>query len=113
MVSQYRNYILIINNEEKTDEQFFEYLINISDIKYFIFQREKGKEKETLHIQLYIEFDFGKRFELMKRLFPTAHIERRQGSKIQARDYCKNEDTRISEKYYEYGVFAEERERID
>lgn len=109
---QLRNYILTINNEKKNDDELFNYIQNLPHIKYFIFQREKGKNG-TEHIQLYIEFSCGKTFDTMKFYFPTAHIEKRYGTKTQARDYCKKEDTRISENYYEFGDFVEERARTD
>lgn len=95
-----------------TDKEFFEYCKNLKDIKYFVFQREKGNKKETEHLQIYIEFNFGKRFEYVKSLFPKAHIEERKGSKTQARKYCMKEDTRAGE-VYEYGEFVESGERSD
>jgi len=113
MANQFRNYILTINNPTQTDEEFVEYLKGIEHLKYFVFQREKGEQKETPHFQLYIEFNMGKRFANMKELFPTAHIEQRRGTKDQARKYCMKDDaTRVSGPH-EYGVFAEERERTD
>jgi hypothetical protein len=112
MANQFRNYLLTINNPTQTDNEFFEYLKNLEHIKYFVFQREKGEEKGTEHFQLYIEFNIGKKFDVMKKNFPTAHIEQRKGTKTQARNYCQKEETRVGE-VYEYGEFAEERERTD
>jgi len=113
MANQFRNYILTINNPSQTDEEFAEYLKSLKHIKYYAFQREQGEKKATPHFQLYIEFNVGKTFPTMKEYFPTAHIEQRHGSKQQARDYClKDDGTRIGTPY-EYGEFAEERERTD
>ena len=112
MANQYRNWILTINNPEQTDEKFAEYLQTLTHLKYYMFQRERGEEKETEHFQVYIEFEMGKRFDFMKTAFPKAHIEARKGTKKQARAYCMKEDTRVSGPY-EYGTFAEERERTD
>ena len=123
MANQFRNYCITYNNPKETDEEYFEYLKSLEHIKYFAFQREAGEKNKTPHFQLYIEFNIGKKFDVMKRHFPTAHIEQRLGTKAQARDYClkekkqsKNDDgefeTRISGPY-EFGEFAEERERTD
>lgn len=112
MANQFRNYLLTINNPEKEDAEYAEEWKQLRYVKYFIFQREKGEEKGTPHIQLYIEFTQGVTFDTMKKNFKTAHIESRKGSKAQARAYCSKEETRIGE-VYEYGTFAEERERSD
>ncbi|MCL2798559.1 MAG: hypothetical protein FWD58_11030, partial [Firmicutes bacterium] len=92
MAHQLRNYCLTINNPTQTDEQFFEYLQSLDHIKYFIFAREKGDGTEanpggTVHLQVYLEFTGGKTFATIKKLFPTAHIEPRLGTKKSARDY--------------------------
>lgn len=94
------------------DNDFYNYCLNLEHIKYFIFQREKGKEKGTEHFQVFLQFTIGKRFDTIKNLFPKAHIENVKGSNIQARDYCSKNDTRIGE-VYEFGDFAEERQRTD
>ncbi len=112
MANQFRNFILTINNPEKEDNEIAEEIKGLPHLKYFIFQREKGEEKGTPHIQLYIEFSQGKRFDQMKRYFPTAHIESRKGSKTQAREYCSKKETRAGD-VFEFGTFAEERERSD
>ena len=103
---QLRNYLLTINNEERSDEVLFEYCKDLNNIKYFVFQREKGHETGTEHIQMYLEFSMSKKFDTIKSYFPKAHIEARNGTKSQARDYCMKEDTRISGPY-EYGNFVD------
>lgn len=94
-------------------EEFYKYLSDLEHVKYFIFQLEKGEIGKNVHIQLYIEFSIAKRFSTIKNYFPTAHIEKRLGTKVQARDYCSKKETRISSKFYEFGNFAEERSRTD
>lgn len=96
MANQFRNYILTVNTPEQTDDQFNDYLKSIPHVKYFIFQRELGEATKREHFQLYIEFDVGKRFDVMKKYFPKAHIESRKGSKVQAHAYCSKVETRIS-----------------
>ena len=89
------SYLLTINNYEKTDDELMNYIKNLTkSLKYAVFQREVGEKKATEHIQLYIEFTRGTEFSYIKKWFSTAHIERRKGSREQARDYCMKEDTR-------------------
>lgn len=109
---QLRNFLLTINNEARTDNELYEYCKQLNSIKYFVFQREKGHETGTEHIQMYIEFNNPKRFETIKSYFPKAHIEPRKGSKSQARDYCMKSDTRIGEPM-EYGDFIDNGKRSD
>ena len=97
-----RNYILTINNPEMNEAEFYEFCTKLDHIKYFIFQREKGTETETEHYQVYIEFCVSKRFDTIKGYFPTAHIEKRNGTKMQAKEYCSKEETRMGD-VFEYG----------
>jgi len=108
-----RNWCFTKNNPKETDEQFNEYLKSLPCLRAFVFQRERGKKTRTEHFQGYIEFDRSMRFNKMQELLPGAHIEHRQGTKQQAVDYCKKEDTRIGSKTYEYGEIVEERQRTD
>ncbi len=110
--SQARRWCLTINNPTETDEQMQEYLKNLEHFKYYMFQREKGEEKGTIHFQIFIVFRISKRFSTIKSYFPTAHIEKAQGSNIQCRDYCSKSETRISGPY-EDGKFSEEGGRTD
>lgn len=109
---QLRNFLLTINNEDRTDNELYEYCKQLNNIKYFVFQREKGNEKGTEHIQMYIEFAVPKKFETIKSYFPRAHIEPRKGTKSQARDYCMKSDTRVGEPM-EYGNFIDTGKRSD
>lgn len=109
---QFRNFLLTINNEERTDNELLEYCKSLNNLKYVVFQREKGHHACTEHIQMYIEFTLGKRFETIKSYFPRAHIEERRGTKAQARDYCMKSDTRIGEPI-EYGTFVDNGKRSD
>ncbi len=109
---QSRRWFFTINNEEKTDSEFFDYVKSLEHVKYFIFQREAGEKEETPHIQMFLIFSIDKRFSTIKKLFPRAHIEQVKGTNAQARDYCSKIETRVSGPF-EYGEFAEERSRSD
>lgn len=63
--------------------------------RYSVFQREQG-ENGTIHLQGYTEFDSTVNWARLRICFgPPIHIERRLGSRKQARDYCMKEDTRV------------------
>ena len=110
--TQSRRYMLTINNPEYTDEQIIKYIEDLEHFKYCMFQREKGEETGTEHIQAFIVFSIAKRFSTIKKYFPRAHIEHARGSNVQCRDYCSKSDTRVSGPY-ELGEFAEQRARTD
>lgn len=61
-----------------------------------VFQLEAGTETGRKHYQMYIEHSSAIRFSTIKKLFPTAHVEPRKGTKKQAWDYCSKEETRLS-----------------
>ena len=63
--------------------------------RFIIWQVEQG-EQGTRHIQGYIELSKPARIAALKKWLPQAHFESRRGSREQARDYCKKEDTRIA-----------------
>ncbi len=110
--AQGRRWLLTINNPQQTDEEIEKYISDLEHFKYAMFQREKGRETGTEHIQLFVIFTIGKRFSTIKNYFPTAHIEQAKGTNVQCRDYCSKKDTRISGPY-EIGQFTEERARTD
>ena len=72
--------------------------------KYLCFQKEVGKEG-TPHLQGYAEFSRGCSFKQLKALLgDRAHFERRQGTNVQARDYCRKEG---GSDFTEVGTFIE------
>jgi hypothetical protein len=94
-----RNWVLTINykeNDPMTNEELLEIITNIKGIVYTSFQFEQG-EQGTYHHQAYISFKNAKTFDTIKKIFPSAHIEKMQGTPQQASEYCTKEDTRISD----------------
>ncbi len=63
-------------------------------IRYAIYQRESGA-RNTEHYQGYIELSSPATLRFMQRVIPGAHFERRRGTRQQARDYARKEETRI------------------
>lgn len=82
-----------INNPTEFDEGQLDLLKDEST--YLVYQREAG-ENGTEHYQGYVEFEVRKRMDLVKRIIPRAHLERRQGNAQQAADYCKKEEGRLA-----------------
>lgn len=64
------------------------------DIRYLIWQSERG-DSGTLHIQGYVELSTPWRISKAITWLPGAHFEIRRGTREQARDYCRKEDSRV------------------
>jgi len=116
---QARRWCFTINNPDdreesfyNSDDAFYKYLEDLEHMKYCVFSREKGLNCEKIHFQGFIIFSIGKRFETVKNIFPSAHIEPVRGSNTQNREYCTKSETHVSGPY-EMGKFAEERSRTD
>lgn len=74
-------------------------------LKYAIWQLECG-EGGTLHYQGYLELPRNQRLSYVRKIIPGAHFEPRFGTREQARDYARKDDTRI-EGPYEVGVWED------
>lgn len=79
---------------------------------YLIYQVEVCPESGRGHIQGYVEFNRSYRMNAAKKLIGdlTAHLEPRQGSRSQARDYCRKEESRAPGEHagpWEYGEWKE------
>lgn len=83
--------------------------------RYIIFQLEQCPDTKSIHVQGYIEFKerIGVKNIKLLPLFAHAHLESRKGSREQARDYCKKEDTRFSDEFYEAGTWVTPGTRTD
>lgn len=68
-------------------------------IKYCVMQLEKAPSTNSLHFQGYIELNESVRITGVKSniwwLVP-AHLETRRGTRDEARDYCRKENTRVA-----------------
>lgn len=83
MSDRARAYCLTINNW--TQEQYD--ALVATECEYLIVGKEKG-ESGTPHLQVYIRFKSQKAFSKIKEDFPTAHIERAEGTPWQNKVYC-------------------------
>lgn len=67
-------------------------------IKYGIWQQERCPTTGRLHLQGYFEFSKPMRMSAVKRAIgdAAAHVEPRNGSREEARDYCRKEESRVA-----------------
>lgn len=103
MTKQLRNFCFTINNWKDAD---YKSCIQLPH-KYLVIGKEIGESK-TPHLQGYCELTKKISFGKLKKLLPTAHIERRMGSAQQAATYCKKDDD-----YYESGEISKQGKRTD
>jgi len=69
------------------------------NFRYCIYQVEKCPKTQKLHIQGYVEFTRTMRLKKIKELFndDSMHLEMRQGTREQARNYCRKQESRWAE----------------
>ncbi len=71
--------------------------------QYGVCQVEECPTTKKIHVQGFVYYKNGKSLATMKKLHSTAHFEAMRGTPKQASDYCKKEDSRKSEGFYEFG----------
>ncbi len=90
-----REWIFRLSNPDMPGDEYALTLSN-ENVRYFSFQLEVGAEG-TPHFQGYIEFVRSTRFNAVKALLGLqVHLEKRRGTRTQARDYTRKDDTRVS-----------------
>lgn len=94
-----RRWVFTLNNPTQDDLTFPDY------VRYAVWQRERGEETGTAHLQGYIELIGNQRLSALKKWLPTAHWEVARGNRDQCRAYCRKEETRVSGPY-EHGDFG-------
>lgn len=109
-----RKYQITINNPLEygyTHSQINECMKEIP-CKYYCMVNEIGAEEKTPHTHLYFVCENAIRFSKVKKLFPTAHIEKALGSSQENRDYIRKEgkylnsdkkETNLPDTFEEYG----------
>lgn len=88
-----RAYFFTINNIDEATELMF----RAYTCKYQIYQIERG-QNGTIHLQGMMYYDNPRGFGVIKKAFPTAHIEVCRDV-IKAIAYCSKEDTRVRGPY--------------
>lgn len=90
-VKSSRKWTLTINNPEKhgyTIESVVEILDKWEGMTYWCLGSETGVNENTPHYHVMIYSVGAKRFDTVKKKFPTAHIEACKGTIMENRDYC-------------------------
>lgn len=111
-MTQFRACCFTLNNP--TEQELVELKLNLSQLKYAIFQLERG-ENGTLHVQGYAVSATPKRLGGWKAIGGArAHIERALGNASQNRTYCTKEETRESgTEPWEHGTIPAQGQRND
>lgn len=93
-----RGWCFTINNYDEKDIQSIQQIEGCN----YLFQEEKG-EKGTPHLQGMLYFENPRTFKSIKKMLPTAHIEKMK-NKIASIKYCSKSDTRCGNIYsnFEY-----------
>jgi len=97
-----RAYVFTINKPSWVDgegERIISALGRAPGVRYVVGQLERGHSCSRLHLQGYLELSSAVRLSGVKKLFGSdlqPHLEPRRGSRDQARDYARKEDTRVA-----------------
>lgn len=108
---RFRHWCFTLNNPTGSECSFLEAMVDNKSlcVRYIIFQLERGEEG-TPHYQGYVEFTDRMSMSKIHLIlgFERIAMYYRRGSREQARDYCKKEDTRI-EMWKEFGLWIKSR----
>lgn len=88
-----RHWCFTLNNPD--DGLDLEASLRRDDVRYAIWQKEAG-ESGTPHLQGYVEFTKPVRLSALQKIVPRCHGESRRGTREQARDYCRKEESRLA-----------------
>lgn len=83
-----RHWCFTLNNPKNDQPDFG----RLRHCRYAIWQKESAPDTGTVHLQGYVEFAQPVRLSSMRETLPGAHLERRRGSRDQAREYCRKPD---------------------
>lgn len=103
--SRARHWCFTLNNPTEAELSTLSTIsVTSPGLMYMVYQLEEGLNG-TRHVQGYIEFNAAQRFTTVKRLIsPRIHLEKRRGSREQARRYCMKTESRL-EGPFEYGTW--------
>ncbi len=95
-----RRFMWTMNNPSQQDKHRLVQLVgtnlaNFHDIRYIVFQEEKGHENGTIHIQGYCELLKAKRINGITLMFGRSVHVSRVDHPAAAIKYCKKDDTKV------------------
>lgn len=93
-----------LNNPTDEEVDNLNRVLDGDEVKYAIYQKEKSDG--PIHLQGYLELSRKQRLASVKLLLRTerVHLEKRKGTREQAREYCRKTETRIADPI-EFGVW--------
>lgn len=107
-----RRWCITINNYTDIIYDTITQYVLKKNIDVYIIGKEEGKENNTPHLQIYFETKNPITFSSIKKIFPTAHIEKAKGTREDNFIYCSKEKNFISniieEKTLEEMIIEEE-----
>jgi len=112
---RHRNWLMTKNyknNDILSNEALIEIIMESKDVKYYVFQLEQGNFENTKHHQLFITFHNAKEHQYMINHFPGCHIKEVINTPYSAAQYCKKEETRLTEPV-EWGTPPQQGKRKD
>ncbi len=115
MANRERNWMFTMNQNDdptmdpKTINELFS---GVGEIKYLVFQLERGDLTGYRHYQGFIAYRNAINFKSIKSAFPTIHLEVVKGNLSNAINYAKKSNSRI-EGPFEFGKEPSQGERTD
>lgn len=105
-----RGYCFTWNNYSDEDIEYVKSLFESKrpKVRYLIYGKEIGEEKNTPHLQGYIYFENKVQFDTARKLFKKNHVEQQRGTVDEAVEYCKKDKD-----YFELGEKPENGRRHD
>lgn len=101
---EHRAWIFTINNWTEKDVE----AVKALKFDYLVFGKERGKLRDTPHLQGYVHFARAKDFRYMQRRLRRAWLKCPDGTPEENRTYCTKEG-----EFEEYGVIPRQGERVD
>lgn len=71
----------------------------LHSFRYVCFQVEATTSTSRHHLQFYVELSATRHWRELKAAFPSVHLEKRRGTRAQAKEYCEKTDTRVHGPY--------------
>lgn len=91
-VGKYRNWCFTWNNYTEIDEWVLYELVNQGTLKFVAYGKEIAPTTNTPHLQGFLGFKNQVRFNTVKELLPTCHLEAMRGSIEDNEYYCSKDD---------------------
>ncbi len=84
------------------------YPLSESDVRFCIYQSETAPGTGQVHLQGYIELFQEKRMGQVKAILGECHLEPRRGTRTEARDYCRKDESAIKGTQVTFGIWRTE-----